>query len=298
MQDLVEERPARAGRFDRPDGSVIDFTSMPLPDGALLVTFLDITASVRVERALRERNDALQAADQLKSEFVANVSYELRTPLNTTLGFAEILYNRYFHDLNDRQMEYARGILDASQQLLMLINDILDLATIEAGHMVLEREKFDLHDALESVIALVRDRARRQTLDLRFDCPPDIGQIEADERRIKQVAFNLLNNAIKFTPAGGAVALTARREGDRMLVIVRDTGVGIPREETRHILASGAQKGRGMGRHPGAGLGLPLVRSFVELHGGWAQVESETGQGTEVICHLPIAATPALTTAA
>jgi signal transduction histidine kinase len=280
--DLVAERQARAGRFDRPDGSVIDFTCMPLPDGALLVTFLDITAAVRVERALRERNEALQAADQLKSEFIANVSYELRTPLNTTLGFAEILHNRYFGDLNERQMEYAKGILDSSHQLLMLINDILDLATIEAGHMVLERDHFDLHNAMEGVFSLVRDRARRQSLDLRFEVPPGIGTIDGDERRIKQVVFNLLNNAIKFTPPAGTITLGAQRDGDRMRLTVRDTGIGIPLEEGRGRRA--AQKGR----HPGAGLGLPLVRSFVELHGGWVEIDSAPGRGTTVTCHLPV----------
>lgn len=278
--DLVAERTARAGRFDRPDGSAIDFTCVPLPDGALLVTFLDITASVRVERALRERNEALQAADQLQSEFIANVSYELRTPLNTTLGFAEILHNRYFGELNERQMEYAKGILDASHQLLMLINDILDLATIEAGHMVLERETVELLPALESVFALVRDRARRQSLDLRFEVSPDIGTLEGDERRIKQVIFNLLNNAIKFTPPAGTIRLVASRDGEMVKIAVRDTGIGIPQEELRGRRT--VQK-----RHPGAGLGLPLVRSFVELHGGWVEIDSGPGRGTEVVCHLP-----------
>ncbi len=287
--DLVAERMTQSGRFERPDGTVIDYASVPLPDGALLFTFLDISAAVRVERALRERNEALQAADQLKSEFIANVSYELRTPLNTTLGFAEILHNRYFGELNERQMEYARGILDSSQQLLLLINDMLDLATIEAGHMTLERENFDLFVALENVVSLIRDRARRQSIELAFDCPADIGVIDADERRIKQVVFNLLNNAIKFTPPGGSVLVSATRLGDEIVIRVRDTGVGLPREDQKMPLAR-TTRARTAGRHPWAGLGLPLVRSFVELHGGHVELTSTPGQGTEVICYLPVAA--------
>lgn len=275
------------GRIERPDGLVLDFTQTPLPDGAQLVTFMDVTDSTRIERALRERNEALQAADQLKSEFISNVSYELRTPLNTIIGFAEILTNQYFGALNDRQLEYSNGILGSSNQLLLLVNDILDLATIESGHMVLEPTSFDLHAALVSILNLVRERARRQSLTIEFDCPSEIGWIEADERRIKQVLFNLMSNAIKFTPAGGMVTLGARRKGPEFQLWVKDTGIGIPSAEQEMVFDK-FQKAKGASRQPGAGLGLALVRSFVELHGGRVGLQSSADQGTLVTCHLPV----------
>ena len=280
------ERIIGTGRLDRPDGAVIDFAGVPLPDGAMLFTYLDVTDSSRIERALRERNEALQAADQLKSEFISNVSYELRTPLNTIIGFAEILANQYFGPLNERQLEYSQGILDSSHQLLILINDILDLATIEAGHMTLEPESFDLHATLVAILALVRERARRQNLTLEFQCPAEIGWIVADERRIKQVLFNLMSNAIKFTPPGGAVTLGARRQADQVALWVKDTGLGIPAEDRERVFEK-FQKSRAGIRQPGAGLGLALVRSFIELHGGRVELESAPERGTTITCWLP-----------
>jgi signal transduction histidine kinase len=280
------ERHAQEGRFDRTDGSVIDFAAVPLPDGAMLFTYLDVTDSTRIERALRERNDALQTADHLKSEFLANVSYELRTPLNTILGFADILCHQYFGQMNERQTEYAQGILDSSHQLLMLINDILDLASIEAGHIVLEPERFNLHSSLESILPLVKERMRRKSLKLDFKCVPDIGEIEADERRIKQVLFNLLSNAIKFTPEGGKIGLGARRQAGGYLLWVEDNGIGIPVPEQQIVFDKFRKTLAGM-RLPGAGLGLSLVRSFVEMHGGRLNLESVPDKGTRVTFTLP-----------
>jgi len=282
------ERDAQSGRIERPDGSVVDFASVPLPDGAVLFTYLDVTDSIRIERALRDRNEALQAADQLKSEFIANVSYELRTPLNTIIGFAEIIANQYFGPLNQRQLEYAEGILDSSHQLLFLVNDILDLATIEAGHMVLEREPFDLHATFVAILGLTRERARRQNLSIDLGCAPDIGWIDADERRIKQVLFNLMSNAMKFTPPGGTISLGARRTDSEVTLWVTDTGIGIPESEQQRIFQR-FYKSRAGSRHPGAGLGLSLVRSFIELHGGRVELRSVPDQGTSVTCVLPLA---------
>src|SRR5213078_974475 len=159
---------------------------VPLPDGNVLLSYLDVTDSTRVERALRERNEALETAGRLKSEFIANVSYELRTPLNAIIGFAEILANQYFGPLTPRQLDYSRGILDSSHRLMALINDILDLATIEAGYMALETGRVEIGDMLEAVMVLTRERARSQNLSLTLACPPDIGALEADERRLKQ----------------------------------------------------------------------------------------------------------------
>src|SRR5690606_24314860 len=186
----------------------------PLPDGGVLARNLDITDSTRVQRALAERNEALEQADRVKSEFIANVSYELRTPLNTIIGFAEILNNRYFGALNNRQAEYSEGILEASRRLLSLINDILDLATIEAGRMELDRGQVEIGALVENVYQLTREWAREQQLTLLHDCPADIGSLEGDERRLKHALFNVVSNAVKFTPPGGTITLAAQREGD------------------------------------------------------------------------------------
>jgi signal transduction histidine kinase len=242
-----------------------------------------------VHRSLQERNEALETAGRLKSEFIANVSYELRTPLNAIIGFAEILTNQYFGELNPRQLDYSRGILDSSHRLLSLINDILDLATIEAGYMTLETEQVDIHSLTASVLALTRERARKQNLNLEFNCPPGVGSIVADERRLKQALFNLISNAIKFTPAGGTITLGAERQGSEVALIVADTGVGIPREHQERVFDK-FERGNPHVRQSGAGLGLSLVKSFIELHGGRVEMSSEPGSGTKVICWLPATA--------
>src|SRR5205085_5691300 len=162
----VTQQTHWSGRLDRRDGSVLQLATVPLPDGNVLFTGLDVTDTARVERALRERNEALETADRLKSEFIANVSYELRTPLNAIIGFAEILAHQYFGQLSERQLEYSRGILDSSHRLMSLINDILDLATIEAGYMALETGPVDIRAMLKAVITLTRERARNRDLAL------------------------------------------------------------------------------------------------------------------------------------
>jgi signal transduction histidine kinase len=272
-------------RLARRDGSVLQAATVPLPDGNILLSYLDVTDSTRVEHALRERNEALETAGRLKSEFIANVSYELRTPLNAIIGFAEILTNQYFGELSPRQLDYSRGILDSSHRLLSLINDILDLATIEAGYMTLETTELDIHTLMSSVLSLTRERARKQNLKLDFDCPTDIGSLIGDERRLKQALFNLISNAIKFTPAGGTVRLAARRSGDRVALIVADTGIGVPREDQARVFEK-FERGNPSARQSGPGLGLSLVKSFIELHGGTVEMDSRPGAGTTVTCYL------------
>jgi signal transduction histidine kinase len=280
-------REPNSGRVERSDGSVLDFATVPLPDGAVLLSYLDVSASINMERALRERNEALETADRLKSEFIANVSYELRTPLNTIIGFTEILAGQYFGDLNDRQTEYASGILESSNRLLLLIDDILDLATIEAGHMSLELESIDLNNVLTSVLGLVRERARQKSIDLACDCPEDIGSIVADERRLKQALFNILSNAVKFTPDNGEIVLSARREKSDIILTTRDSGIGISAEDQQRVFGKFERGSNPEARRSGAGLGLSLVKSFVELHGGSVTLESVADAGTKVICTLP-----------
>jgi signal transduction histidine kinase len=275
-----------SGPLDRRDGSVLQMATVPLPDGNVLVTCLDVTDTARVERALRERNEALETAQRLKSEFIANVSYELRTPLNAIIGFAEILANQYFGPLSERQLEYSRGILDSSQLLMSLINDILDLATIEAGYMALETGRVEVREMLESVITLTRERARNQNLALTLHCPADIGSIEADERRLRQALFNLISNAIKFTPTGGSIQLEARRDDSDLILVVADTGVGIAAADHERVFEK-FERGNPQARESGAGLGLSLVKSLIELHGGSVAIESVPGSGTTILCQLP-----------
>ncbi|MDX1575043.1 MAG: PAS-domain containing protein [Kiloniellales bacterium] len=279
------EPNARSRRRERADGSVVEWAQVPLPDGANLFTFLDVTDSTRVERALRERNEALETTDRLKSEFIANVSYELRTPLNAIVGFAEILENQYFGELNERQLEYSQAIVESSQRLHTLINDILDLATIEAGYLRLDLGEVELQPLLESVYNLGFERARNRGIELVLDCAPDIGTQTADELRLKQALFNLLSNAVKYTPEGGRVILSARRRDDGVEVSVADTGVGIADSDQDRIFES-FERGSG-GRQSGAGLGLSLVKRLIELHGGKVTLQSKAGEGTHVTCFIP-----------
>jgi signal transduction histidine kinase len=276
-----------AGRFARSDGSVLDYAAVPLPDGAMLFSYLDVTDSINVERALRERNEALETADRLKSEFITNVSYELRTPLNTIIGFTEILANQYFGALNDRQTEYARGILEASRQLLGLIDAILDLALVEAGRLTLERRPIAVADMLHSVQALSRERARKQGIEVVLAVDSRTGGMIGDERRLKQALFNLISNAIQYTPTGGRIELQAHREGDRVVFAVADTGIGIKPEDRQRVFEKFERTRDGRVRAPGLGVGLSLVKSFIELHGGEIELNSVPGRGTTVVCTLP-----------
>jgi len=280
----VTSHALASGPLYRNDGSMLQEGMVPLPDGNMLLTYLDVTDTSRVERALRERNEALVTAGRLKSEFIANVSHELRTPLNAVIGFAEILNNQYFGDLNSRQLEYSRGILASSHQLIKLINDILDLATIEAGYMVLETGRVEVSEMLQAVLTLTCERARNRDLEIELHCPLDIGSVAADERRLKQALFNLISNSIKFTPPGGAISIEAERREGELLLIVADTGIGIPQSEQARVLEK-FERGT---EQSGAGLGLSLVKSLIELHGGTVTIESATGRGTRIICRLPI----------
>jgi len=284
--DRVISYTSYAGTLDRRDGLVLEINTIPLPDGNVLLSYLDVSDSTRVRKALRDRNDALETAGRLKSEFIANVSYELRTPLNAVIGFADILSNQYFGPLNERQLEYSHGIFESSQRLMSLINDILDIASVEAGQLTLDRTPVDVHAMLAGVLTLTRERSKRLQLNLNFDCPHDIGIVTLDEARIRQALFNLLSNAIKFTPPGGTITLGARRIGPEVALTVSDTGIGIATELQAKVFES-FERGQTDGRQVGAGLGLTLVQSFVEMHGGRVELDSSPNGGTSVTCWLP-----------
>lgn len=282
----IVEPKAVADRWQRPDGMVLDQAIVPLPDGAVLASYEDVTDSVAVEHALMERNRALEAADRLKSEFVANMSYELRTPLNSILGFAELLGKQFFGPLNEKQQDYVDSILQSSERLRSLINDILDLAVIEAGAMELDGSTFEVRDILDSVSEMTESQARAQGLALGIEGSTAAGEVFADKRRIQQAIYNIVLNAINFTPKGGAITIGADGDDDEIRIWVRDTGIGITHED-RASAFDAFRRGSGAGASKGVGLGLALVRRFVDLHGGRVELDSEPGQGTLVTCVLP-----------
>ncbi|MDD3181964.1 MAG: PAS-domain containing protein [Alphaproteobacteria bacterium] len=286
MVGYALDRTPRSGRIEHTDHTVVDFITVPLPDGAVLNSFLNVTDSVKVEQALRASNIALATADRLKSDFVANVSYQLRTPLNTIMGFADILAEQYFGQLNDRQLEYTTTIKSESEKLSRLINDVLDLATIEAGRMTLDCHPVSVANVLNEAKLMTAAWARQQMIDILIDCPSDIGVMEADEHRVKQVLFNLISNAIKYTPAGGNIALAAWKQDAWIVISVLDTGVGIPESDRDRVFGK-FEKSNSHLRQAGAGLGLSLVKSFVEMHGGRVEIFSDDKDGTRVSCFFP-----------
>ena len=242
----------------------------------------------RMSEELGQLYEQLEAANRHKSEFLASMSHELRTPLNAIIGFSEVLSERMFGELNDKQAEYIDDILSSGRHLLSLINDILDLSKVEAGRMELDVAPFHLPSALEVALTLVRERAARHGVALGLEVDPRVGELAGDERKVRQVMLNLLSNAVKFTPDGGRVDVRAALEGDEVRVSVADTGVGIAAEDQDKIFEAFRQVGAdGAARREGTGLGLTLTQQFVELHGGRIWVESEPGKGSTFTFTLP-----------
>ena len=230
----------------------------------------------------------LAEASRHKSEFLANMSHELRTPLNAVIGFSDVLDQGMVGSLNEKQVEFVRDIGGSGRHLLSLINDILDLSKIEAGRMELEPSTFDLEQAMKAALALVRERAKRHRIELELDVASDVGEVHADERKVRQVVLNLLSNAVKFTPDGGRVSLGARRIEGAVEVAVKDTGIGIAPEDQAAVFEEFRQVGTDRGRRQeGTGLGLALAKRFVELHGGRLWVESAPGEGATFTFTLP-----------
>jgi signal transduction histidine kinase len=228
----------------------------------------------------------LEEASRHKSEFLANMSHELRTPLNAVIGFSDVLRDQMFGELNKKQMEYVNDIHTSGRHLLTLINDILDMSKIEAGRMDLQVSSFSLPEVLRNAVALLRERATRQGIALSLEIDPGIDVIDADERLLKQVVFNLLSNALNFTDRGGHVEVAARDQGDHVAISVRDDGVGIAPEDQARIFLEFEQAGKSKARE-GTGLGLALSRRFVELHGGQLTVDSTPEKGSTFSFSLP-----------
>jgi signal transduction histidine kinase len=280
------ERRSDWGEIERADKSIVSASLAPLPDGATLVTFADVTARSRIETALRDRAEALEAADRLKSEFVYQASFLFRDPLNAVVGFADLLREGHAGALNTKQADYVQDILTASGELIEITSDLLDLAMIDSGAMQLQLAPFDLHELLSKFTNRLRKNAESRAITLVLDCPADVGTVVLDQRRIRQVVFNLISNALNFTPSDGTITLGGAIVGDDVQIWVSDTGPGIARDVMASVFERFAAKGRA-GRRAGAGLGLALVNRLVELHHGWVEVQSAPGQGTFVRCHLP-----------
>ena len=262
---------------------VIEFLSTFATQSALAIQ------NARLFRELEAKSRLLEAASRHKSEFLANMSHELRTPLNAILGFSEVLAERMFGEVNEKQAEYLQDILSSGRHLLSLINDILDLSKVEAGRLELEPGRFHLPTALDNALILVRERATRHGITLTRSVDERLGDIVADERKMKQILLNLLSNAVKFTPEGGRVGLTATADRDLITIAVSDTGIGIAPEDQAAIFEEFRQVGREDARkQEGTGLGLTLAKKFVELHGGRIGVQSQLGQGSTFTFTLPV----------
>lgn len=242
---------------------------------------------IKEELEIQTRRAVL--ANRHKSEFLANMSHELRTPLNAIIGFSEVLLDQIFGPLNDKQADYQNDILESGRHLLSLINDILDLSKIEAGKMELEPSEFVLGDLVTHCINLMKEKAQKQAIEIAVEIDPTLGALTADERKIKQVIFNLLSNALKFTPSGGQIGIRAARDGEWVQVCVWDSGIGISLSDQQLIFNEFQQAdGSFTKKYEGAGLGLAIVRKFIELHGGRVWVESKLNMGSRFTFTLPI----------
>jgi signal transduction histidine kinase len=273
-------------RIERSDGVVLDCTAQSLLDGAALLTFVDVTADVNVERALTDRNKALLAAERLRNDFIHHISYELRSPLNNINGFVHLLGEASTGPLNPRQHEYLGYVSKSSAALLAIIDDILDLASIDEDAMELELSDIDVQETMAAAIEGVQDRLAENEIDVQIVAMDNVGSFRGDSKRVRQILFNLLSNAIGFSQRGQSVTLAALRRDDEVVFKVTDRGRGIPPEVLARVFDRFESHTAGS-RHRGVGLGLSIVRAFVELHGGKVFIDSVPGEGTTVTCVFP-----------
>ncbi|ETS09655.1 sensor histidine kinase [Bartonella henselae] len=284
---FAEERDTYSGRMDLKNGMIIDYTLVPLPNGETMLTFVNVTDTVHVARALQEKNEALESADRLRNEFVQHVSYELRTPLTNIIGFSDILRDQIFGPINERQQEYLGHIHSESGSLLNIVNDILDLATLDAGIMELDIKPVNIADAMVQAVARVEERLNGRHITLLQQISPSLNFISVDATRLHQIFVNVLSNAINFATEASTIEFCAEEKDDDIVFSVHNEGSDIPEDILDRIFKRFSSHSHHGGR-AGAGLGLSLVKSFVELHGGRVEIFTGTGQGTTVKCFFPI----------
>lgn len=285
---LSDSRRPVQGRIATRDQRVLDYAIAPLPDGNTLVAYVDMSDSAGIEKALRERNEALEAADRLKTDFLSNVSYELRTPLTNIIGFTESMTMGLAGRLSDKQREYLQHIETSSADLQVIIDAILDLSTIDAGAMELALQTIDVHALLGDIAEREAERIAARDLTLSVELAEDAREMIGDERRVRQVVSHLLANAIGFSPPGARVRMGGRRDGDMIALWVADTGRGMDPDFAKLAFERFRAK-PAPGGHRGPGLGLAVVKGFVELHGGSVSLVSYVNKGTTVVCKFPVA---------
>ena len=286
VRTATVERKQRVGHVGFADGRIFEFAAIPLPDGNALFTMLDVTDSRRVEQVLRDRNDALEQADKVKTAFVTNMSYELRTPLTTIAGFAEMMSAGYAGDLSDSAKDYVDGILQSTKRLAMLIDNVLDLTQGEAGTLPIDRAPVDLAQLARDSVERIKADATAKGIDLALSLHDTLGTVQGDSRRIGQALDHLLENAICYSGKGGRVLLHGDGSAGSARLVVSDNGPGIStqRQATIFDAAARAEQARNGEK---AGIGLPLAKQLAQAHGGDLQLVSEPGQGTMAVIELP-----------
>jgi signal transduction histidine kinase len=288
VRQTTNERQSASGRISMTDGRHFQFAAVPLPDGNALFTMVDVTDSTRIEAALRERATALEEADRVKTDFVANMSYELRTPLTSIGGFAELLGGGYAGDLTPKARDYVSAIVESVERLSKLINDVLDLTTGDTRGVVLEKERVDVGGLCRAALEAAKPRAAEKAQIIEADISASAGHVFGDARRLRESIEHVLQNAIAYTDRKGRIELSAGGDKKQVVISIRDNGSGIDADDLPRVFNRFDRVAEaGVRGEAALGLGLPLTQQFIEAHGGTVELESETGKGTTVTIAIP-----------
>lgn len=284
----LTDRINKTGRLIKKDGSVILFNYTPLPDGAHMHSFIDITDTCVVEKAIMEKNQALRSAQNLRLEFVSSISTELKEPLNSLIGFAELLIRKYFGDLNTKQLEYCTYILNASNQLNELINNLLDMVSIDVDSVKLNKTQFSIQEVLEDVISGIKKRAQEKSVDIVRNFPTESITYLGDKIRLKQAFFNILINAIQFTSLHGTINIKIANENSEIKVIIKNEGIVYKNKEDGKVFKRTYSKFVNFLNNDANSISMPLVKTLIEMHGGTLNIHSDPDSGTSVVCIFPV----------
>jgi signal transduction histidine kinase len=288
VRQTTNERQSASGRISMTDGRHFQFAAVPLPDGNALFTMVDVTDSTRIEAALRERATALEEADRIKTDFVANMSYELRTPLTSIGGFAELLAGGYAGEMSAKGREYVNAILESVERLSKLINDVLDLTTADSRGVLLEKERVDIGGLCRAALETAKPRAAEKAQKLDVQIAPTAGHVFGDARRLRESIEHVLQNAMAYTDRKGRISLSAEGDDKQAVIRISDNGSGIAEEDLPRVFNRFDRVTEaGVRGEAALGLGLPLTREFVEAHGGTVELESEKAKGTTVTLTIP-----------